>query len=39
MAAPQEQVDRLMEMLSGKAPVAAIIGRIEEGPAGRIRVV
>lgn len=38
MAVPPGRVDRVLEALNGRAPVAVRIGELHEGPAGRIRV-
>ena len=39
IAAPEAALPELLRRLDGKAPFAAVIGTIEEGPAGRIQVV
>ena len=39
IAAPESALPQLLRQLDGKAPFAAVIGTIEEGPAGRIQVV
>jgi selenide,water dikinase len=39
IAAPESALPQLLRQLEGKAPFAAVIGTIEEGPAGRIQVV
>jgi selenide,water dikinase len=39
LSLPTESVPVLLERLQGKAPVAAVIGQITEGPPGRIQVV
>lgn len=38
LAVPEAKLDELLTRLSGAAPVAAVIGRVEEGPPGRIYV-
>jgi selenide, water dikinase len=38
MAVPAAKLDALLETLQGKAPVAAVIGSLEDGEAGHIRV-
>ena len=39
ISTPEEILPELLRALDGKAPVVAVIGSIEEGPAGRIQVV
>lgn len=39
MAVPPDAMESLLDDLEGSAPVAAVIGEIEEGPPGRIQVV
>jgi selenide, water dikinase len=39
MAVPEEVLPELLDRLAGRSPVAAVIGQVEEGPPGRIRVV
>jgi selenide,water dikinase len=39
MAVPHDLLDEALRRLEGRVPEAAVIGRIEEGPAGRIQVV
>jgi selenide,water dikinase len=39
IAAPESALPQLLRQLDGKAPFAAVIGTIEEGPAGRNQVV
>ena len=39
MAVPEEVLPELLDRLVGRSPVAAVIGQVEEGPPGRIRVV
>jgi selenide,water dikinase len=39
MAVPDRLLAELLKRLEGKSPYAAVIGRIEEGPAGRIQVL
>jgi selenide,water dikinase len=39
LSLPTESVPALLERLRGRAPVAAVIGQITEGPPGRIQVV
>jgi selenide, water dikinase len=39
MAVPEELLPELLHRLAGKSPVAAVIGEVEEGLPGRIRVV
>jgi selenide, water dikinase len=39
MSVPPDIVPELLDRLAGKSPVAAVIGEVDEGPPGRIRVV
>jgi selenide,water dikinase len=39
MAVPPDRLECLLEKLAEKAPAAAVIGDVEEGPAGRIQVL
>ena len=38
LAAPAKAVPELLDRLEGKAPMAAVVGTIEDGPPGRIQV-
>ena len=39
MSVPPDIVPELLDRLAGRSPVAAVIGEVDEGPPGRIRVV
>jgi selenide, water dikinase len=39
MSVPPERVGDLLARLAGRSPVATVIGEVEQGPPGRIRVV
>lgn len=39
MAVPPEKLDELLAEMDGEAPVAAVIGRVVEGAAGKIRLI
>ena len=39
MAVPEMVLPDLLQQLVGRSPVAAVIGQVEEGPPGRIRVI
>jgi selenide,water dikinase len=38
MAVPPERLDALLDVLTGRIPTVAVIGEVEEGPAGTIRL-
>ena len=38
MAVPADQLDDVLSQLEGRTPVAAVVGRVVDGPAGTIRI-